>query len=177
MPSQNTHNLARTALFLALTLVIQLTNLPQPLMGPLVNAILLLASVILGPVPAVILGMLTPAIALIRGHLPPFLAVLVPFIALANGSFIMTFVLITRAIPDRSDRMFSISKMTAVGLAGALKTGFLFLSVRVLIPLWLGLDIPQKIALMMTTPQFITAVSGGLIALFLSHLYSKRLIH
>lgn len=177
MPSQNTHRLARLALFLALTLAVQFTGLPQALMGPLVNAVLLLAAFMLGPTPAVLLGMLTPAVALIRGHLPPFLAVLVPFIAAANGMFILAFAWVIRIAPDRSGRTFSVWKIAAVVLAAALKTGFLFLSVRVLIPLALGFAVPPNIAFIMTAPQFATATAGGLIALFLIRIFVRRDVH
>jgi len=166
MRPQRTYHLARLALFLALTLVIQLTGLPQPVMGPLVNGILLLASVIIGPVSAVFLGLLTPMIALIRGHLPPFLAVLIPFIAIANGILIVTFALMSKLLPDRSGRMFSLQKIISIILAAVLKTVFFFLSIRVLVPLWFGIEIPPKITFMMTTPQFLTAIAGGMVALF-----------
>ena len=174
MQSQKSRLLALSALFLALTLVIQLSGLPMPVMGPLVNGILLLSSVILGLLPALLLGTLTPVIALIRGYLPPFLAVLIPFIVVANGILVTTFTLISKVIPNPSDRIFSIQMIASISLAAVLKTAFLFVSIRVLVPVWFGMAIPDQIALMMTTPQFLTAMAGGLIALFGIRLFSKR---
>ena len=162
------------ALFLAMTLIIQLTGLPMPVMGPLVNGILFFTSVVLGLIPALLIGVLTPVIALIRGHIPPFLAVLIPFIAMANGILIITFTLVSAIIPNPSNRLLSVQRILSIFLAAVLKTSFLLLSIRILVPLWLGFEIPDKITLMLTTPQFLTALAGGLFALFGIHLFAKR---
>lgn len=158
-------------------LVIQFTGLPQPVMGPLVNGMLFLAAMLIGPFSAILLGILTPLTAFIRGHLPPFLAVLVPFIAVSNGILVSTFGLLIKVLPDRSGRMVSFRKLISVLVAAILKTGFLFLSVRVLVPLWFGIAIPNQIAFMMATPQLLTAIAGGLVALFFIPLFAKRGIH
>lgn len=82
--------LARTALLLAFTVAIQMPGLPQPVTGPAVNAMLLLAAGVVSPASGVLVGVFTPIIALYRGILPPPLAPM-PFIGLGNAVFVMVF--------------------------------------------------------------------------------------
>ena len=56
--------LTRTAILLAITLAFQMLGFPQMVTGPAVNAMLLLSGTYVGGIGAVIIGMLTPLIAL-----------------------------------------------------------------------------------------------------------------
>lgn len=53
---RNTRFLTTTALLLALTVVVQMVGLPQPVTGPLVNAMLFLATFTVGIWGSVVIG-------------------------------------------------------------------------------------------------------------------------
>ncbi len=145
----NTQWIARTAVLLALTVALQMLGLPQPVTGPAVNAMLLLAAMLVGMGSGVFVGVFTPVIAFYRGILPPVLAPMVPFIAISNALFVIVFVLL------RSRNVF-----LALGVAAVVKFAVLATAVRVFVP-----DVPPPVAAMMGTPQLITAIAGGLVAL------------
>ncbi len=88
--------IARMGIILALTLTLQVAGLPQPVTGPLINAMLLLTAVLFGNVAGVLLGCLTPGLALVRGQLPLALAPMVPFIAVGNALLVFIFIFISK---------------------------------------------------------------------------------
>lgn len=139
--------MARTALLLAFTIALQMVGLPQPVTGPAVNAMLLLASCLVSPAAGVVVGMFTPVIALYRGILPPPLAPMVPFISLGNVVFVMAFSWLHRR-----------QKFAAVLLASTAKFLVLSAAVRTLV------SVPEPIAYAMGVPQLVTALAGGTMA-------------
>ena len=150
--------LARLAILIAFTLVIQMAGLPQPVTGPLVNALLLITAAILGGLSGVALGCMTPLVALLRGQLPPVLAPMVPFIAAANALLVFVF----HAFFVRKSREWHV--YAGIIAAAVVKYLFLMLSAQVLLPAVFGHDIPAVFIIAMSTPQLITALVGGLIA-------------
>ncbi len=144
-----------TAVLFALVLVVQVFGFPQMVTGPLVNAVLLLATIFVGVFSGIIIGLFTPWVALVRGILPPPLGPLVPWIMLGNAAFVLVFGLLRR----KENLLFDIVRI----LLGAL-VKYLILSqaVRFLAGL------PPQVARVMQTPQLITALLGGAIALVLS---------
>lgn len=88
---RNTVFLTRTALLLALALVMPLIGLPQPVTGVAVNTILYLATVVVGPLGGIIIGCFTPWVALLRGILPPPLLIAAPCIMLGNIMLVLCF--------------------------------------------------------------------------------------
>jgi len=169
--------IALSAAFLALTAVVQIIGLPQPVTGPLINAILATAGVVLGILPAILLGCITPVVALFRGQLPGVLAPMIPFIAAGNSIFIFIFTtgigINKNAIRNRDITiMYNGITIIAASLA---KTITLFLSVTYLVPVIFGAEIPGSVAMMMATPQFITAIIGGITALFLLKFFTNSL--
>ena len=111
MPT-NKHNMAmtvltRTAVLLALALVFQIgfTQFAQPAVGPLVNMTLLVAAVVVGSIPAIIIGCLTPLMAFLLGIMP--LLPLVPFIMLGNAILIVSFNWTRKALPKYDRRLSS----------------------------------------------------------------------
>jgi len=157
--------LSLTAAFLAMTIVIQFLGLPQFITGPVINAVLAAASILVGFVPAVFLGCVTPAVALFRGQLPAVLAPMVPFIALGNSVFILLFGTVISRLHEKGSKTTVFISGLAVVSAALAKTLVLYGSITVLVPLLFGIDIPPALAYMMATPQFITAVIGGVTAL------------
>lgn len=146
--------LTRTAILLAITLAFQMLGFPQMITGPAVNAMLLLSGAYVGGLGAVIIGMLTPFIAFIRGILAPPLAPMIPFIMVGNAILIIAYVL--------------SRKKLGKGLAGAgigLIVGavakFLVLSsaVRFIV------SVPPPVAQAMQIPQLYTAILGGVVAI------------
>lgn len=155
--------IARLSILVSLTLVIQIAGLPQPFTGPLINAMLFLTTVFVGFFAGITLGFLTPLLALIRGQLPPVLAAMVPFISIGNGLLVLVFFLIFRNRFSKNNSK-NWKFYIALILAAVTKFGFLFLSARILLPIVILHDIPEKIIMVMSTPQLITALAGGFIA-------------
>jgi hypothetical protein len=147
----------RTAILIALTLVIQMMGMPQYATGPLVNTMLYVATVFVGILGGVAIGLITPVIAFWRGILPPPLGPMIPFIALGNAVLVITYGLIEKR-----------NKYVAVIAASVIKYLVLSGAVRFLVA------VPPKIAQMMQVPQLITALAGGAIAILLSEILIRR---
>lgn len=128
----------------------------QPITGPLVNALLLLATVLVGPLEAVMIGLVPSTVALMSGTLPLPLAPMVPFIMIGNALFV---------------GLFHYSKklgfLPAVIIAALVKFAFLSGTVHLLMNTMLKSELVAKLSIMMTWPQLFTALTGGLIAYFL----------
>jgi uncharacterized membrane protein len=148
---------------LALTLAVQFLGLPQWFTGPLVNAFLLLASLLVGMGSGVVIGLLTPWIALLRGILPPPLAPMVPFIMLGNALLVIIFSLITRK------REVLWLNVLALVLAASGKYLLLSQAVRYLV------EVPPRVAQAMQIPQLLTALAGGAIALLIGKAVKRAL--
>jgi uncharacterized membrane protein len=148
---------------LALTLAVQFLGLPQWFTGPLVNAFLLLASLVSGIGSGVLVGLLTPWIALLRGILPPPLAPMVPFIMLGNALLVIIFSLVRR---KKEVLWLSI---VALVLAALGKYLLLSQAVRYLV------EVPPRVAQAMQVPQLLTALGGGAIALSIERALKKAL--
>ncbi|MGI6037926.1 MAG: ECF transporter S component [Limnochordia bacterium] len=138
--------LTKTALLLAVTLVIQMGGFPQPITGPLVNTMLYIASLAVGITGGVLIGALTPIIAFFRGILAPPLAPAIPFIILGNATLVIIFGTLHRNRP------------LAILAASLLKYLVLGIAVRFII------EVPGPVAIALQTPQLITALAGGAIA-------------
>jgi len=164
---------SRLIVFMALTFIIQWLGLPQPFTGPLINMMLLMTTLFINPLAGILLGVLTPVSAAIRGQLPSFLIPMIPFIAVANAIYILSY--------SRIAAMFAVTRplISIAGWAGlvvgsVLKFGFLFLAARFLLPLLVSATLPQAFIAMMSTPQLITALAGGALAFFLYEMLQRR---
>ncbi|MBN1782140.1 ECF transporter S component [bacterium] len=168
---KNAVYIARLGLIIALTLVVQIAGLPQPVTGPLINALLFLTTTVLGLSAGLILGSFTPLAALIRGQLPAVLAPMIPFIILGNAVLVFVFDMTRKMLRRRwtSGPDF----WAAVILSAAAKFLLLAASVKWMVPLITGHALPAKLELAMTFPQFLTALSGGLIGYFLIRIWKK----
>ncbi len=159
--------IARLAILMALTMIIQTAGLPQPFTGPLVNALLFLAASILGGIGGIVLGCTTPVIALLTGQLPAVLAPMLPLIAIGNMILVVIYDVMMRNI------RFSFKIYPAILLAAIGKYLFLFFSVKLILPMILARQLPEKFIMLMTTPQLITALAGGAIAIFALKILKK----
>ncbi|MBU1018242.1 iron hydrogenase [Patescibacteria group bacterium] len=124
--------------------------------GPMVNTALILATVLIGPMEAVLIGLMPSTIALVAGLLPLPLAPMVPFIMIGNAVLVAVF-----------HYLYKKHFLLAVGIAAFLKFAFLHESVTLIMSKLLKQEIVAKLAVMMSWPQFFTAVIGGGVAFFI----------
>jgi hypothetical protein len=148
-----TRFLTRTAVLLAIVLAIQLLRLPQPVTGPLVNAILLLAGALVGMGSGVMIGMLTPFVAFLVGILPPVLGPAIPAIIAGNTVLVVVFSLFHKLVAGRSGPYLGI--IVGAGLKYLVMAG----AVKYLLAL------PPGAATALQIPQLLTALAGGILAL------------
>ena len=163
-----TNKLTRSAMLLALTLVFQIgfRQFAQPLVGPLVNMMLLLSTMVVGIPMAIVIGCLTPIIAFlagIMGVLP-----LVPIIAIANTIYIVVFGII---IGKREALTQQILGLIA---SSAGKFLFLYLAVRTILPMFIPVVKPPIIATF-SFPQLWTALIGGALAIIIMRFLPKSI--
>ena len=152
----NTRFLTRTAIFLALTLVLQGFRLPTFLTGPAVNLFLALAALWVGTASGVIIGLLTPWAALLLGILPAPLAPAIPFIMLGNAFFAFFVGLFLRGVPQKASQVLGVIAGSAVKfliIAGA--TTYI-------------LTLPPPVSGALILPQLYNALLGGLLAIVIS---------
>ncbi|MCX7778925.1 MAG: iron hydrogenase [Patescibacteria group bacterium] len=151
--------LVQFVIFLSLSILAPLFKI-QFITGPIVNALLFLATVLLGSSSALLVGLLPSLISLSIGLLPFVLAPMIPFIMIGNAILVVTFNL-----------FFRKNYWLGVVTASFLKFLFLFLSSQILVNFFLKNPLAVKVASMMGWPQFVTALTGGFIAyLFLKFL-------
>lgn len=125
----------------------------QMITGPIVNAVLFISVVFLGVQNALLIGLIPSVIALSAGLLPAVMAPMIPFIMLSNAILIIVF----NYLKDRNYWLGMIS-------AGVLKFAFLFSTSSIVVNLLLKKEIAAKVVAMMSWPQLITALIGGIIA-------------
>jgi hypothetical protein len=125
----------------------------QMITGPIVNATLFAAAIILGTQMGVFVGLIPSIIALSVGTLPAPLAPMVPYIMLSNAILILAF----NVFRERNYWL-------AVGVASLLKFAFLWATSSVVIGLLMKKELAESVALMMSWPQLLTALLGGALA-------------
>jgi hypothetical protein len=152
--------LTRTAILLALTVAIQMFRLPQPVTGPLVNAMLVLTAVAAGIGGGIAVGLLTPWIAFANGILPAVLGPSIPFIMAGNATLVTVF-----GVADRvAARMGRPTHRRAAQVAGVLVGGFLkYLVISLAVRFFI--NVPGPVAVALQLPQLFTAWTGGAAAL------------
>ena len=142
--------IARVAILIALTLAIQFLSLPQPITGPLVNFFLYMSVLLIGIPGGIILGAITPWIALVVGIMP--LAPVVPLIMAGNIVLVIVFGLVKK-----------VNNYLAIAVASVAKFLVLATSVRYLIQL--PPKVAPKVIKLLSLPQLFTALAGGVLAL------------
>ena len=125
----------------------------QAITGSIINATLFVSVILLGVQNAILVGLIPSLIALSVGLLPPILAPIIPFIIVGNVILIIVF-----------DSLKEKSFWLGVISASILKFIFLFSTSSIVINLLLKKEIASKVAIMMSWPQLLTALAGGLIA-------------
>jgi len=166
-----TRYFTRLAILLAFTLMVQMLGIPQPVTGPLINLVLILTVLLLDIKAAVLVGILTPLIALWRGQLPSILAPMVPFIMAGNAMLVILFGLGKKI--SKNSRFRLLFNLSGVAISSFIKFIIIYSSARLIIPLLFGIQFSEKILMMMALPQFITAIVGGIAALGIYNFLSR----
>jgi len=125
----------------------------QMITGPIVNATLFIAAMLLGTQRGIFVGLIPSVVAFSAGLLSPALAPMVPYIMISNAILILTFNFL-------KDKNFWL----AVGLSSFMKFLFLFSTSSLVLNLLLKKELADSVAIMMSWPQLITALTGGTIA-------------
>ena len=121
--------------------------------GPIVNAMFIIAVVLLGTQNAILLCLLPSTIALSVGLLPAPLAPVIPFIIISNVILVLGF-----------DKLRGQNYWLGIGVGSVLKFAFLWATSSVVVNLLLKKEIAGKVVAMMSWPQLATALLGGVIA-------------
>lgn len=145
--------ITRSALILALAVAVQMLRLPQPFTGPAVNTLLFLATGIVGPISAILIGLLTPLFAFIFGimALPP----LIPVIMAGNATLAIVFALLLKR------------PYLGVIIAALAKFAVMAVSVQYILPVLLKITLKATLVQAFTYPQLYTALVGGAVALII----------
>ncbi|MBN1541079.1 ECF transporter S component [candidate division KSB1 bacterium] len=157
---KRTRLFTRLVILITLTLVFEMIGLPQPVTGPLVNLMLILTALLLNTGAGIILGTVTPLVALLRGQLPPILAPMAPFIILANAAYIFAFMHLSASSRRRHHRPGPRTWLALIAGAG-IKTALLYGAARLILPFLIGRDLPEAAIAAMSLPQLFTALVGG----------------
>lgn len=131
----------------------------QWVVGPIVNAVLILTLLKFGFRNAVAIAMVPSLMALAGGLLPAILAPVVPFIMISNVILILCVDWCYNNFKDKTKGYW-----LGVIVGAGLKFSFLFLSVNIISGLLIKQELAMKVAQMMSWPQLYTAVIGGAIA-------------
>ncbi|MFA6308190.1 MAG: ECF transporter S component [Clostridia bacterium] len=173
MKKVNVKSLTRAGILLALVIVVQLigTIIPAPansfVVGPLVNACILVATVALGIWGGVAISVIAPFSSLLFNHAGISLVLLpfTPFIAIGNILFAIVFFI-----------LYKKSNIVAVGAGSVLKFAFLWSAII----LFLNISnitgvVAKTFSFLFSWPQLITAVVGGAVALLVIKALGKTI--
>jgi len=133
----------------------------QIITGSLVNATLFIATMLFGIKGAILVGFLPSLISLSTGLLPPSLMPMIFFIIIGNAIMIITF----NYLRERNYWL-------GIVLAASLKFIFLLGFSTIIFNLFFQEKISTTIMTMMSWPQLLTALLGGLLA----YIFSKKII-
>ena len=156
--------ITRTAVFIALLVALQAATRPmgQFVTGTIVNLILAVAVMTIGPAAGVTVSAVSPAMAWVFGIAPN--PVLMPFIAIGNALFVLLWHFIGNI--DKGNKYFVY--IVAMVAAASAKFAALYLGVvHIAIPFILDLNETQTAVMsgMFSLPQLVTALAGGAIAI------------
>lgn len=165
--NEKTKFVARTGVLIALAAVFQIVFsliplspiLKTALLGAMVNLVLYVAVVSVGPISAVAISFITPLVAFLTGKLP--FAVLIPFVGLGNAVMVLSYWLVRRNGSEALDYF-------GLGLSAVLKFAVMQFMVSVIVPHLPGIKPPmiESLSLTWSYPQFIAAAAGAVLSVF-----------
>lgn len=142
-------DVVRTGLLAGLALALQAMNLPQPITGPGVNAVLFVASIFVGPLAGACVGAITPWVGLMTGIVK--LAPAVPVIIAGNVTLSLV-----------SGYLSKYNRYLAMAAACVLKWIVMTAGIKYLIST--GVKIPAVAYASLTITQLFTAFGGAAVA-------------
>lgn len=126
----------------------------QQVTGPIINALLFIAVVMLGLRQALVVCFMPSIMALLAGILLPIMAPIVPFIMLSNVVLVVIF-----------SYLYQKNFWLGVGLASIVKFIFIWSTTSAIANLFIKKPpIIAKISQIMSWPQLVTALAGGILA-------------
>jgi hypothetical protein len=166
-----TRFITRTAMLLAIAIVFQLLGrfmgpYNNFIVGPVVNAILLISTAGAGVWSGIAIAVIAPLISAItnKAAIAPVVLAFSPFIITGNIIWVLSYFFINKK-----------NKYIAVATGAILKFAFLFGAITVFTGL---MELKPKIAATLTSlfswPQLLTAVIGGIIALVIIKLAGRQ---
>lgn len=158
--------LTRSAILLAIVFAAQALHLPQMITGPLVNAVLIYATLTLGLGSGLSLSVLVVLGSFLLGFMKVPLPPLIPLIMLANVAFAACFRLLHGYGP-----FWRLAAAMAIG-AGA-KFAVFYLAIHYVFQ-WLGIAVPAPVYVVFGVTQLFTALIGGLAALLVDAILKGR---
>ncbi len=145
-------DLAKFVLLLSIAVAAPLVR-QQAIAGTIVNAVLFVSVVSLGIRGAVLIALVPSIFSFSVGLLPIVLAPMIPFIMIGNIILILVF-----------DFLRQKNYWLGMATGGFLKFIILTSVSQVVISLLLKKEIANQAAMMMSWPQLLTALSGGVVA-------------
>lgn len=142
-------------LFLGISIFVPFLK-QQFITGPFINAVLFVATAVLGIGAGILIGFLPSLVSAFSGLLPLPLLPMIPYIIISN----VILVLIFGALRKKSF-------LKAVLTASFVKFLFLYLSSYFIVNFFIGRGLSSQIITMMSWPQLITALIGGIMAYFI----------
>jgi len=152
--------MTRTALLLALVITVQMAGRLIPnsnfVVGPLVNACLLISTALAGVWSGIIISVISPFASLINNHAPVAAALLpfAPFVAAGNAVYVLCYYLLGKK-----------NSVVGVGIGSILKFAFLYSSINIFLQLFSFPKFAKVLTFLFGWPQLITALIGGILAL------------
>lgn len=170
--SKSVRIIAKTAILLALVIIVQMVGrlIPAPannfIVGPLVNACLLIATAATGLWGGVIISIIAPFTSLINNHsaIASVLLPFAPFVAVGNIVFVIAFSLIMKK-----------NEYVAAVVSSVLKFGFLWGAIISFLQLTGITQNKEALVSMFSLPQLITALMGSMIAILVIKALGKNI--
>lgn len=160
--------ITRLGLLLACLIVVQVLPFPAPfkqfITGPLVNMILLIATISTGLLGGIIIAILSPILVLILGTHSAlgFLLPVVPFIMLGNIAYVFFFSLL------RGKQKQLTPQFIGIILGSVVKFLILFVAVTYVV------KVPAPITKAMGIVQLYTALGGGILAILIGNILESN---
>jgi len=139
-------------LLLAIAVFVPLLK-QQIITGSIVNAVLFISTAYLGIAAGIMIGFLPSLFSAMSGLLPIPLLPMIPYIILSNAILVVCFGLLRK-------RNYIFSVITA----SFIKFLFLFSASSYIVSFFIKKPLPTPIIIMMSWPQLVTALIGGLLA-------------
>lgn len=146
-----------------IVLIVPILSHQQLITGTVVNACLLITVVLLGQIESTLIGFLPSLVALSSGLLPLALAPAISYIMVGNALYIYFF-----------SKIYKHHLLTALLVAAGVKFTFLVFSSEVILHRLLQPAQLSRVITMLSWPQLITSISGGILAIIVLRLKQKH---